>query len=58
MSKKMMLAVSVVAVVVATWAVWMHSHKSDTPYGFASGNGRLEDTEIDTATKLLGCIAE
>ena len=28
------------------------------PAGFASGNGRLEATEVDVATKIAGRLAE
>ena len=33
-------------------------HPSGLPAGFASGNGRLEATEVDVATKIAGRLAE
>ena len=38
--------------------VWWQSQQATLPPGFVAGNGRLEATEIDIATKLQGRIAE
>jgi Multidrug resistance efflux pump len=50
------LAVLVVAVLAAL--AWQTFKPSGLPEGFASGNGRIEATEVDVATKLPGRVAE
>ncbi len=54
-----MLAAGVAALVVAL-AVggWVYLHPSGPGAGFVSGNGRVEATEIDLATKLGGRVEE
>jgi len=47
------IAVIAVAIVVA---VWMALKPSGPGAGFVSGNGRIEATEIDVATKLAGRV--
>lgn len=49
-----------VAVVVAVIGVvvWMKMRPSGPGVGFVSGNGRIEATEIDIATKLAGRVQE
>ena len=37
---------------------FLHENKDALPQGFVSGNGRLEATEVDVATKIPGRIAE
>ncbi|WP_313296494.1 HlyD family secretion protein [Diaphorobacter sp.] len=59
-NKKKTLTLLAVAAVVAlaglyTWKQWQASHTDD---GLASGNGRIEATEIDVATKLGGRVDE
>jgi HlyD family secretion protein len=39
-------------------AAWRHFRAPELPAGFAMGNGRIEATEIDIATKLPGRITE
>lgn len=61
MSKKlktMLYTATAIVVIVAGVIMWMRSNRSDIPEGFASGNGRLEATEIDISTKLPGRIEE
>ena len=54
MSKKtLLIALAVVAVVGAGVAWWLLS-KPKLPPGFASGNGRLEATQVDIAAKYAG----
>ena len=54
MSKKtLLIALAVVAVVGGAIAWWLLS-KPKLPPGFASGNGRLEATEVDIAAKYAG----
>jgi HlyD family secretion protein len=47
-----------IAIGVGVWLIWQHLHPQGLPEGFASGNGRIEGTEVDVATKLAGRIAE
>jgi len=59
--KKWLTSAIVVAVVggMAAWLVWRMVIKPSGPsLGFVSGNGRIEATEIDVATKLAGRIDE
>jgi len=51
------LAIAVVAVVAAV-LVWIALKPSGPGAGFVSGNGRIEATEIDVATKLAGRVEE
>lgn len=48
----------VTIVVVAGLVVWWISRQPSIPLGFASGNGRIEATEIDIATKIQGRVVE
>ncbi|WP_456388286.1 HlyD family secretion protein [Profundibacter sp.] len=41
----------------AGWYVWQNRPTTELPEGFASGNGRIEATEIDIAAKFGGRIA-
>ena len=50
------LAVLVVAVLAAL--AWQTFKPTGLGEGFASGNGRIEATEVDVATKLAGRVAE
>lgn len=47
-----------VAVAGVAAVMWWSSHRSSLPAGFSSGNGRIEATEIDIATKIQGRIVE
>lgn len=42
----------------ASASAWIYLNQADPLAGFASGNGRIEATEIDIATKTAGRIAE
>ena len=46
------------ALTVAGAVYFYHHRAADLPPGFASGNGRLEATEVDVATRLAGRLAE
>ncbi|MGB1263593.1 MAG: HlyD family secretion protein [Cognaticolwellia sp.] len=51
-------AILAVTIVVAIgWYVWQQNN-AGLPEGFASGNGRIEATQIDIATKVAGRIAD
>lgn len=51
-------ALIVLAVVGLGWYAWSRFHQSGPGEGFVSGNGRIEATEIDVATKLGGRVSE
>lgn len=40
------------------WFFWSQQQSNELGEGFASGNGRIEATEIDVATKLAGRVIE
>lgn len=54
------LGCGVVAVILAAAAAlaWQALKPNGLPEGFASGNGRIEATEVDVATKMAGRVAE
>lgn len=56
--KKMVLLTSAVAIVAIAVLVWSTLQPSGPGAGFVSGNGRIEATEIDVATKLAGRVEE
>lgn len=56
--KKRWILVGALVLAVAVGVVWWSSQRSSLPAGFASGNGRIEATEIDIATKIQGRIVE
>ena len=53
-------AVAGLAVTVAAGgAIYLYQHRPvGLPEGIAAGNGRLEATEVDVATKIAGRLAE
>lgn len=51
------MGVTVVAVFVAGF-MWLRRQRSELPAAFASGNGRIEATEYDIATKRAGRIVK
>ncbi len=56
--KQLIIATAVVAILgVAVYAWYRFSHAGPGD-GFASGNGRIEATEIDVATKLPGRVSD
>lgn len=40
------------------WFAWLYLQEPELPEGFASGNGRIEATETDIASKLPGRLVE
>src|SRR5262249_40714353 len=38
--------------------IWLYFQPQGLPEGFASGNGRIEATEVDVVTKLTGPFAQ
>ena len=57
---KMWLVVSLVlvAIICAGAFFWFRFEESEKPVLIASGNGRIEATEVDIATKYPGRVAE
>lgn len=51
------LMITAVLAVVAVLA-WLEMRPNGLGEGFASGNGRIEATEIDVATKMAGRVLE
>lgn len=58
MSKKLILISLAIIVVVGGAIAWFILSKPALPPGFAGGNGRLEATQVDIATKYAGRIKE
>ncbi|MDM1697241.1 efflux RND transporter periplasmic adaptor subunit [Thiopseudomonas alkaliphila] len=56
MKKNVVLLGVIALVAVLAWYGWEQYTSDDLGEGFASGNGRIEATEIDIATKLPGRI--
>lgn len=55
-SKNWMVLASAFVAVAVGWLVWTNFRAAKPDEGFASGNGRIEATEIDVAAKLPGRI--
>ncbi len=51
-------AVALLVVAAGAWLAWSASQDSGPGPGFVQGNGRIEATEIDVATKLAGRLLE
>ena len=56
--RKVLPLVVLVAVVAAGYAIWSRLDGRDATPGLVSGNGRIEATEVDVATRLPGRVAE
>ncbi|MGA2280037.1 MAG: HlyD family efflux transporter periplasmic adaptor subunit [Verrucomicrobiota bacterium] len=56
LKKKLVSAAIVLIVAVAGFYAWTKLRPSGPGEGFVSGNGRIEATEIDVATKLAGRV--
>jgi HlyD family secretion protein len=55
--KKLLIGVAILAVLIAAGIyAWVKLHKTGLGDGFASGNGRIEATEINVAAKLGGRV--
>lgn len=57
-SQKTVFLAFVLALAAAGAAYFYLSHPNESLAGFASGNGRLEATEVDVSTKIPGRLAE
>lgn len=58
LKKRLLIGAVVAAVTVLAWYGWQEFVADDPNHGLVSGNGRIEATEIDIATKLAGRIAD
>jgi len=58
LKKKIIPAALLVAVLVLGYVAWQKMRPAGPGEGFVSGNGRIEATEIDVATKLAGRVKE
>ncbi len=58
LKKKLLLLAGIVAAAVIAVTIWVSLRPSGPGVGFASGNGRIEATEIDIAAKLAGRVQE
>ena len=56
--KNLLLAAVAVGVALAAWGVWTKMRPTGLGEGFVSGNGRIEATEIDVATKYAGRVID
>ena len=56
--KRWLAALVVVALAAGGYFLWRSLGSSSLPEGFASGNGRIEGTEIDIATKTPGRVRD
>jgi len=58
-TKKRKLIISIGIIIIAlAFAVWWFNFRTVPLEGFAIGNGRLEATEVDIATKFSGRVEE
>ncbi|MFJ5483682.1 HlyD family secretion protein [Pectobacterium actinidiae] len=56
--KKLIIAAAVLCVLVPVWYLWTQTREQGPGEGFVNGNGRIEATEIDIATKLAGRVED
>ncbi|MEA2078407.1 MAG: biotin/lipoyl-binding protein, partial [Pseudomonadota bacterium] len=52
------LIILLVIISIGGWFAWQYWQEVPLAAGFASGNGRIESTEIDIATKLPGRLTK
>ena len=57
-SRRIFQLAVVIACVLAAVIAWRWFQPNPLPEGFARGNGRIEATEIDVATKIAGRVQE
>ena len=58
LKKKLLVAFAAAVVAALAWWSWTRFTDSGPGEGFVNGNGRIEATEIDVATKLPGRIED
>jgi len=57
-NKILVMSLAAIAVGMTVWAVWKAGHDDAQESDLVSGNGRIEATEIDIATKFAGRVVE
>lgn len=57
-ASKWWFVVAALTLTAAAYAIWWWSQPTELDGDFASGNGRIEATEIDIASKMAGRVAE
>lgn len=55
--RRLFIVVLVLLIGLTGFVYWQRNHASALPPGIASGNGRLEATEVDIASKVAGRLA-
>lgn len=58
LKRKLIIVIIVLVVATAAWYAWSRLHDTGPGPNFASGNGRIEATEIDVAAKLAGRVQD
>jgi len=58
MTRKALVWLVIAAAVVAAYVAWSRLKPQGLPPGLASGNGRIEATDVDVATKSGGRLKE
>ena len=56
--KRRLVTIGVIVLAIAAALAWYELQPTQLPDGFASGNGRIEATEIDVATKIAGRLQD
>lgn len=56
--KNLLLAATVIVFAFLAWGIWYKMRSTGPGDGFVSGNGRIEATEIDVATKYSGRVVD
>src|SRR5450759_5095579 len=56
--KILLLAAVAIAIALGAWSVWTKLQPKGLGEGFVNGNGRIEATEIDVATKYAGRVVD
>ena len=56
--KKLFPVAGAIAIILVAWIFWTKLQPKGLGEGFASGNGRIEATEIDLATKYAGRVVD
>jgi len=56
--KNLLLGAMVIVIALLAWGIWYKVRSTDPGDGFVSGNGRIEATEIDVATKYSGRVVD
>lgn len=57
-SRLPVILIALVVIAIAAWFAWRTLQDTGPGPGFASGNGRIEATEVDVSAKLAGRIEE